>query len=129
MLVVSLTGCVSPVSDMLNNQFTTITPEASGIDGLWTGNNGPYLVTLKFNKDGTGIYCASMTGAEYLYKFKTNGSDLITQDGIKQTIKEKSSNSLILRVSYLGVSNEFKYIPDNDLKNASIYCQKELKEL
>lgn len=124
-LVFGLVGCVSPTSDMLNNNFTTIIPADNSINGYWSGNNGPYLVTFKFNGDGTGLMCSSYGDSNTLEKLKITNGVMYMQNGLKQTILESSENNLTLKVNYLG-SAKFNYKPDPKLINASPYCEKNL---
>ena len=125
LFVMSLTGCVSPTADMLNNNYTSIVPSDNFLKGYWTGNNGPYLVTYKFNGDGTGLACSSYLDKNTLEKIKINGGVIYTQNGLKQTIVKSTEEDLILNVKYMG-STIFKYKPDTDLNNASPYCEKNL---
>ncbi len=125
-VVVGLVGCVSPVSEMTNNNFTNVQPTSTNLKGFWSGNNGPYLVTIKFNNDGTGLICASYNGKDTLEKFKINGDTLFMQNGLKQTIIKNDASSLTLKVSYFGGAT-YQYKPDNSLSNASPYCEKEFK--
>lgn len=120
-----LTGCVSPSGDMLNNNFTTILPNDKTLNGYWSGNNGPYLVTFKFNGDGTGLMCSSYNDKNTLEKLKINNGVIYMQNGLKQTILKSTETDLVLRVNYLG-SATFNYAPDTNLTNASPYCEKSL---
>ena len=120
-----LVGCVSPSGDMLNNNFTTILPADETLNGYWSGNNGPYLVTFKFNGDGTGLMCSSYNDKNTLEKLKINNGVMYMQNGLKQTILKNTETDLTLRVNYLG-SATFKYTPDANLTNASPYCEKNL---
>ena len=121
----SLVGCASPSGDMLNNKFTTILPASTSLQGYWSGNNGPYLVTFKFNGDGTGLMCSSYNDANILEKLKISDGIIYLQNGLKQTILESNENDLTLKVNYFG-SAKFNYKPDPKLINASPYCEKNL---
>lgn len=125
-LMLALGGCASPSGDMLSNNFTKINPISNTLEGYWSGSNGPYLVTYKFNGDGTGIACSSYNGKNSLDKFKINNSVVYMQNGLKQTILSSTASELTLKVSYFGGAT-FRYIPDNELINASPYCEKEFK--
>lgn len=124
-LVVGLAGCTSPSGDMLNNKFTTILPASTSLQGYWSGNNGPYLVTFKFNNDGTGLMCSSYNDKNTLEKLKISDDIIYMQNGLKQTILKISETDLTLQVKYLG-STTFNYKPDPKLINASPYCEKNL---
>ena len=121
-----LVGCVGGTGDMLNNNYTNIQANDSSLKGLWSGNNGPYLVTFKFNGDGTGVMCSSWGTADMLEKLKISDNILYMQSGLKQKILEQNTDSLTLKVDYFG-GTTYKYKPDNNLKNASPYCEKEFK--
>lgn len=126
-LMVGLGGCASPSGDMLSNNFTKINPTSNALQGYWSGSNGPYLVTYKFNGDGTGITCSSYNGKNSLDKFKINDAVIYMQNGLKQTILSSTTSELTLKVNYFGGAT-FKYSPDNTLVNASPYCEKEFKQ-
>lgn len=120
-----LIGCVSPTGDMLKNNFTTILPNDNSLNGYWSGNNGPYLVTFKFNGDGTGLMCSSYGDSNTLEKLKIADGVMYMQNGLKQTITKSTSDELTLKVNYLG-SATFNYRLDPRLTNASPYCEKNL---
>lgn len=122
---VLLVACASPSGDMLNNQFTSIVAQPSNISGIWSGSNGPYLVTYKINADGTGLMCSSWQDKNTVSRIKVADGIFYGQDGLKQAITQASSNSLVLHTSYL-TGADYKYIPDPSLQNASPYCAKEL---
>ncbi len=124
-LVITLTGCAA-TSDMTNNQYMATTPTSTELNGFWTGVNGPYTVTYAFKKDGTGLMCSSWGGNDSLEKLKINGSEVILQSGLKQTIKLQTSTKLELRANYY-VGATYTYIPDPSLSNASPYCEKNLR--
>ena len=122
-----LVGCVSPMDDMLNNKFTSISPTDTSLKGFWSGNNGPYLMTYKFNGDGTGLVCYSYGTANSLEKLKIANGVIYMQDGSKQQIMKSTETDLILKVNYFG-SATFRYKPDTKLINASPYCEQSLKQ-
>jgi len=125
MLTIVVTGCAA-TADMTNNQYMVITPTPTELSGFWTGVNGPYTVTYAFKKDGTGLMCSSWGGNDSLEKLKINGSEVILQSGLKQTIKSKTNSKLELRANYYGGAT-YSYIPDPSLSNASPYCEKILR--
>jgi len=120
-----LVGCISPTLDLANNNFTNIIPSNSSLSGNWSGSNGPYLVTYKFNGDGTGLVCSSYNDKNTIEKIKIVDSVMHMQNGLKQTIVKSDENELVLKVPYFG-STVFKYRPDPKLINASPYCEKNL---
>lgn len=121
-----LVGCAA-TNDLINNQYMSTESTESNVVGNWTGNNGPYLVTYKFNKDGTGLSCYSYGATNTLERFKVNGNSMILQTGIKQTIESYTANKLVLKANYYGGA-KYVYQPDPDLKLASPYCEQELKK-
>ncbi|MCZ2968127.1 hypothetical protein NYY93_13785 [Acinetobacter baumannii] len=124
-LVLGLGGCAA-TTDMMNNQYMSVIPTSTDLNGFWTGNNGPYAVTYSFNKDGTGLMCSSWNGKDSIEKLKVNGNEIIVQSGLKQTIKIKTDSKLELKVNYYG-GGSYQYSPDPNLQNASPYCEKALR--
>ncbi|EHU1920594.1 hypothetical protein QZJ98_10360 [Acinetobacter baumannii] len=124
-LVLGLGGCAA-TTDMMNNQYMSVIPTSTDLNGFWTGNNGPYAVTYSFNKDGTGLMCSSWNGKDSIEKLKVNGNEIIVQSGLKQTIKSKTDSKLKLKVNYYG-GGSYQYSPDPNLQNASPYCEKALR--
>lgn len=121
-----LVGCASPSVDLLNNNFTNIMPSSSPLKGNWSGSNGPYLVTYKFNEDGTGLVCSSYNDKNTVEKIKIADNTMYMQNGLKQIIVKSNENELVLKALYFG-SAIFKYKPDPKLVNASPYCEKNLE--
>ena len=80
----ALAGCQSPVDDMLNNNFVQIKaePAPSQIIGFWTGNMGPYLASLSFDKSGNGYFCYSYGTADVIQKVKYAEDTIFIQDGV-----------------------------------------------
>lgn len=121
-----LVGCAA-TNDLINNQYMSTENTESNVVGNWTGNNGPYLVTYKFNSDGTGLTCYSYAGSNSVERFKINDGVLILQTGIKQTLESYTKEKLVLKANYYG-GTKFSYQPDPDLKLASPYCERELNK-
>ncbi|WP_409250511.1 J517_1871 family lipoprotein [Acinetobacter baumannii] len=124
-LVLGLGGCAA-TTDMMNNQYMSVIPTSTDLNGYWSGNNGPYAVTYSFNKDGTGLMCSSWNGKDSIEKLKVNGNEIIVQSGLKQTIKSKTDSKLELKVNYYD-GGSYQYSPDPNLQNASPYCEKALR--
>jgi len=127
-----LTACVSPVDDILNNQFTTIKATPINDDRVvntWTASIASYLTTLKMNADGTGVFCQSAGASNAIEKVKFTDGTFYFQNGAKMTFESVNNNQLTLFTRYYGNKNETNFIADGDLKEASIYCQKELTQL
>ena len=124
-LVIGLGGCAA-TTDMMNNQYMSVIPTSTDLNGFWSGNNGPYAVTYSFNKDGTGLMCSSWNGKDSIEKLKVNGNEIIVQSGLKQTIKSKTGSKLELKINYYA-GGSYQYSPDPKLINASPYCEKALR--
>lgn len=113
---------------MVNNNFVSILPSNSkGLSGVWTGNNGPYLTTYKFNQDGTGLMCYSYGTSNIVEKVKVYDDVVYLQSGIKQKVKTYTPDSLVLHSNYYGTNTTFKYVPDRDFSDASSFCSDQLK--
>jgi hypothetical protein len=125
--VIVLSGCQSPMSDMMNNNFVATTPEPvpKGLDGPWTGNMGPYLVTMKLQSDGYGLFCYSYGTADVLQKVKFSEGTIQIQDGTKLILKEQKPDSITVYAPYAAGKDTVLYT-DLDYRNASGYCAKEL---
>lgn len=123
--VIALAGCQSPVRDMMNNNFVAIIPEPvpEGLVGSWTGNMGPYLVSMKWQTDGHGSFCYSYGTADVLQKVKFSENTIQIQDGTKFLLKEQNSESITIYAPY-AVGKETILYTDPDYKNASAYCAK-----
>lgn len=124
-LILSLGGCAA-TTDMMNNQFMSVIPTTTDLNGYWSGNNGPYAVTYSFNKDGTGLMCSSWNGKDSVEKLKVHGDEITVQSGLKQIIKTKTDSKLELKINYYGGAS-YQYSPDPKLINASPYCEKFLR--
>lgn len=125
----ALFGCQSPIDDMMNNKFVTIKPQASpnNLIGVWSGNMGPYLTSLKIDKDGTGFFCYSHGTSDVIQKIKYNNDILHIQDGTKLNIAETANEILTMKSSYAGSQNT-TFIKDNDLLEASHFCAEKFKK-
>ncbi|WP_414727853.1 J517_1871 family lipoprotein [Zhongshania aliphaticivorans] len=125
--LIALAGCQSPMSDMMNNNFVAITPESvpAGLAGSWTGNMGPYLVTMTWQSDGYGLFCYSYGTADVLQKVKFSEGKIQIQDGTKLILKEQNPESITVHAPYAAGKDTVLYT-DPDYKNASGYCAKAL---
>ncbi|WP_049784509.1 J517_1871 family lipoprotein [Marinobacter adhaerens] len=123
--LIALAGCQSPMSDMMNNNFVAITPEPvpEGLAGSWTGNMGPYLVTMKWQSDGHGLFCYSYGTADVLQKLKFSGGKIQIQDGTKLILKEQNPESITVYAPY-AAGKDTVLLTDPDYKNASGFCAK-----
>ncbi|WP_202743945.1 J517_1871 family lipoprotein [Acinetobacter calcoaceticus] len=121
-----LNGC-AVTNDIIHNQYKTVTPTSSDLNGFWSGKNDSYTVTYSFNKDGTGLVCFSDKGEDTIEKLKVHGNEIIFQSGLKQTIESRSYKHLELKVNY-SEGKTFQYTPDPNLANASLYCKSVLNK-
>lgn len=125
----TLVGCQSPVNDILNNDFVIIKaqPVPQEIVGFWTGNMGPYLASLSFDKSGHGYFCYSYGTADVIQKVKYAGGTIFIQDGTKLSFDSVSSNELKLSSKYFG-SSVSKFYLDNDRQEASEFCSEQFSQ-
>ena len=93
-LAISLSGCVTPVTQMINNKFSDIVPTNPQATGIWTTSVGPGLSTIKLNDDGNGILCEDTSGYINLNKLKYSNGQLYSQNGM--VLKVISLNKDIL---------------------------------
>ncbi|GKX58340.1 hypothetical protein SOASR031_06550 [Leminorella grimontii] len=122
-----LAGCAAH-NDMANNDFPGIVPTAvpEGLVKVWTGSMGPYLSTMKIDRDGTGLYCYSWNGKDVVGRLKYDGTNIIFQDGQRMEVASVNNNELKTHVSYY-MGADYVYYQDNELKNASPFCSKSIK--
>lgn len=123
-----LVGCQSPIDDMINNKFTSITPENPSQQsvGLWTGSMGPYLVTIKLNQNGTGNFCYSYATSDVNQKIKFSNNQIYIQDGTKFSLEGVDRNSIQLNAKY-GFGQKTTLYSDNNFKEASSFCADKLR--
>jgi hypothetical protein len=126
-ILLALAGCASPLNDMLNNKFVSITPQLTpeSLVGIWSGNMGPYLTSFSFRGDGYGIFCYSYATADVTQKVKYSNNIIYIQDGTKLEIEVSTNDLLVVNANYFG-SNKSTFYRDKDLKEASQFCGKEL---
>ncbi len=120
-----LSGCAMN-NDLLSGQFSSITPKPTNLSGYWSGSGGPWLVTVKFNSDGTGLMCQSYNGKDILDKIKVVDDVIYNQNNLKLKVVSKTNEKLILKADYY-MGATFNFTPDPLLKNASLYCESALK--
>lgn len=123
----SLAGCAT--DDMLNNKFPTIVIKpAENLAGIWTGALGPYMSTLKINSDGSGYSCYSWNDKKSVDRIKFDGENIYFQEGTRLRILTKDSSMLKVNAPY-GFGKDYTYTRDDNLKQASPYCVREIKTL
>ncbi len=119
-------GCAMPINDQLNNNFVEISPEPvrSGLVGLWTGSSGPYLLTVRLEQDGRGIYCSSWNEKNTLGNVKFSAEHLYFQDGSSMDLNQQGEN-LTGKARYSG-AHYVRFKRDPDLTEAAPYCKASL---
>lgn len=119
----ALSGCASPLDDMLNNRYAEIAPVAPSADivGTWTGTAGPYLMTIQINADGRGVSCWSFLEKNALGSTKYANGRLHFQDGASYELK-RSGDKLLGDSGYTG-AKVVVFVPDGNLIEASPYCK------
>lgn len=119
-------SCAMPTDDYLNNRYLEQTPVTPSDDmvGTWTGNRGPYLVTVVIEADGTGLHCYDWKEIKTVEKLIFNGEEIFYQSGVREKPIPESGR-LILQSPYLGKSKD-TYHSDSGLTKASVYCAEQL---
>jgi hypothetical protein len=116
------------------NFFLAITPEpvSEGLEGPWTGNIGPFLVTMKLQSDGYGLFCYSYGTADVLQKAKFSEGAIQIEDGTKLILKEQKPESITVYATTVyttyGTDKDTMLYTDSDYENASGYCAKALNK-
>ncbi len=125
--ILLLSGCQSPIDDMLNNQFMTTTPQEppAEIQKIWVGNMGPYLASIKFEKNGSGLFCYSYGTSNVIQKIKYSDRIIYIQDGTKLTVSSLEEDKFIGSSEYFA-GESYTFYADSNLTNSSVYCSKEL---
>lgn len=126
-VVLSVSGCSSMITDMQNNNFPAVVavPVPAKMIGIWTGSIGYYLTTTRFEKDGTGVMCASWNGRDSLNLLKYDGKEVRFADSTRSTIKSLNDQVLVLRVNYY-FGADYTLHRDDEMKQAAPYCVEKL---
>jgi len=126
-VVLSVSGCAM-TNDMHNNNFPAViaVPAPPNLVGTWTGSIGPYLATTKFEKDGTGVMCASWNGRDSLNRIKYDGKEVRYADGSRTSIKSLDDQVLVLRANYY-FGADYTLHRDDEMRQAAPYCLEKLK--
>lgn len=125
---IGLVGCVSPATEMINNNFLDVKVTQPQITGIWTAAVGPGLSTIKLNQDGSGLMCESTGAQTNIFKIKHSSGKLFIQSGATLTINNISSEKLSVKTNYSAFNTKMDYRADNNLELAAILCAKELKQ-
>ncbi|MEV8215723.1 J517_1871 family lipoprotein [Leifsonia sp. NPDC077715] len=125
-LIMLLSGCVTPVTQMMNNKFSDIVPTKPLAAGIWTTSVGPGLSTIKLNEDGNGILCEDTSGYLNLNKLKYSNGQLYAQNGLILKVISLNQDVLEAKTTLSAFNIDMVYKKDSDLKAASLKCAKEL---
>ncbi|WP_151820819.1 J517_1871 family lipoprotein [Acinetobacter soli] len=125
-LATLLSGCVTPVTQMMNNKFSDIEPTKPEATGIWTTSVGPGLSTIKLNEDGNGILCEDTSGHLNLNKLKYSNGQLFSQNGMILKVVSIDQDILRVKTTLSAFNVDMVYKRDTDLKAASLKCAKEL---
>ncbi|MFY2512785.1 J517_1871 family lipoprotein [Acinetobacter soli] len=121
-----LVGCVTPVTQMMNNKFSDIEQKKPQAIGIWTTSVGPGLSTIKLTEDGNGILCEDASGHLNLNKLKYSNGQLFSQNGMILKVVSIDQDILRVKTTFSAFNVDMVYKRDTDLKAASLKCAKEL---
>ncbi len=124
----ALVACVSPATEMINNNFLDVKATQPQITGIWTAAVGPGLSTIKLNQDGSGLMCESTGAQTNIFKIKHSSGKLFIQSGATLTITDISPDRLSAKTNYSAFNTKMDYRADNNLELAAIPCAKQLKQ-
>lgn len=125
-LIFSLSGCVSPTTQMTNNKFSEIQPSIPLVSGVWTISIGPSISTIKLDADGNGILCDDTSGHVVFNKVKYFNNIIYLQNGMVLEVKFLNKDILEARTILSASTSNMIYKADNDLKAASLKFVKEI---
>lgn len=125
-LIFSLSGCVSPTTQITNNKFSEIQPSIPLVSGIWTISIGPSISTIKLDADGNGIICDDTSGRIVFNKVKYANNMIYIQNGMALEVKTLNTDILEARTILSASTTNMIYKADNDLKVASLKCIREI---
>lgn len=125
-VVVLLGGCVTPSTQMINNNFSEVQPSIPSVSGIWTILIGSSISTIKLDSDGNGILCDDTNGHVVFNKVKYANNMIYIQNGMTLEVKLLNKDILESRITLSASTSNMVYKADNDLKVASLKCAKEL---
>ncbi|MBN6533614.1 J517_1871 family lipoprotein [Acinetobacter pittii] len=125
-MTILLSGCVTPLTQMMNNKFSAIQPTSPSVAGIWTVSIGPGISTIKLDLDGNGILCEDTSGHVIFNKVKYANNMIYIQNGMALEVKLLNKDLLEARTMISASNLNMLYKADNDLRAASLKCAKEL---
>ncbi|USP38786.1 J517_1871 family lipoprotein [Acinetobacter sp. XS-4] len=125
-LIFLLSGCVSPINQMTNNNFSEVQPSTPSVSGIWTISIGPSISTIKLDSDGNGVFCDDTSGHVVFNKVKYANNMIYIQNGMTLEVKHLNKDILEARTTLSASSSNMIYKADNDLEAASLKCAKEI---
>ncbi|WP_447507050.1 J517_1871 family lipoprotein [Acinetobacter oleivorans] len=125
-LVFLLSGCISPNTQMTNNNFSEVQPSTPSVSGIWTISIGPSISTIKLDSDGNGILCDDTSGHVVFNKVKYANNMIYIQNGMALEVKLLNKDILETRITLSASNSNMVYKADNDLNAASLKCAKEI---
>lgn len=93
---------------------------------LLTRSFGPGLSTIKLDRYGSGIFCEDTGEHVLLDKIKYFNNTIYVQNGMTLEVKRLEKNILKARTTMSASNFNMVYKADNDLKQASLKCAKEM---
>lgn len=128
LLAAILAGCAIPdPMDMFHdNRFAEIVPDPAPPEfvGTWTGSNGPYLMTVRINVDGTGLYCSTSGVNDALGRIKIKGDHIYYPEGGRMALS-MDGDVMVGAHDYQGAPAA-RFVRDDDLVEAAPYCAENL---
>ncbi|WP_368662603.1 J517_1871 family lipoprotein [Acinetobacter geminorum] len=125
-LIFSLSGCVTPTTQIINNKFSEVQPSIPSVSGIWTFSIDPNISTIRLDSDGNGILCEDTSGHVVLNKVKYANNMIYIQNDMVLEVRLLNKDILEARTILSASTSNMIYEADNDLKAASLKCVKEL---
>ncbi|MEI2556585.1 MULTISPECIES: J517_1871 family lipoprotein [Acinetobacter] len=125
-LIFSLSGCVTPTTQIINNKFSEVQPSIPSVSGIWTFSIDPNISTIRLDSDGNGILCEDTSGHIVLNKVKYANNMIYIQNGMVLEVRLLNKDILEARTILSASTSNMIYEADNDLKAASLKCVKDL---
>ncbi|MEO4079528.1 MULTISPECIES: J517_1871 family lipoprotein [Acinetobacter] len=125
-LIFSLSGCVTPTTQIINNKFSEVQPSIPSVSGIWTFSIDPNISTIRLDSDGNGILCEDTSGHIVLNKVKYANNMIYIQNGMVLEVRLLNKDILEARTILSASTSNMIYEADDDLKAASLKCVKEL---